>query len=721
MNKQLNKMTILGHQSSVLIGLFLLASVGLAACSDDTADTGGDATSGWNVDSETQGDVDAGLGADSDAETDSQADADIDSDIDSQADSDGEGQDGVDSQDPAQLDAAPNPIGFDSVAVGEEASVSVSLSNTGEKTLIISKIMLNEEAGEASLDLNAEFFADGDGWGTQTTALEPGMTHTVTVRYHPVNQVLDRGSIVVESNDPQNPTYLIPLVTQFLAPKIFSPVTVSFPRVPGTGQDPGWRGAWKITQVQNTGESPLHVSDIRIEGANSRFDFSIPHPTAQEIAQGVSPDPANDNSNWPDSLAPGERFDVRVWFAPDSNNPDQDQLTLMSDDPINPEYSVYLIGNSDTPCIEVSAISEVNFGMSSVAQTSQKSVTITNCSPTFPLDLESIEITDDGGGVFAIQDGSLPAGLPDDEFVLSQGEQTNFVVTFDPTQATAYSGSVRITNNDPAQSVIDVPLTGEGTENACPTAVATATIQGDASSQATTDLDASPLDTIQFDASASSDSDGSVARYEWTLLSSPALSSTRIAAADSESPTMFIDVFGEYKVELKVYDDQNTTSCGESAIVTINSNSDDDIHIQLTWTGGASVGQKDVDLHYLHPNGTGWGSESNGWDCYYANKYPVWGAQNSSPSMDIDDIRGPGPESISHSNLEDLNYKVGVLYYSDHGNGPTYATVEIRNQGVLIFSDRDQLLSNNEFWQVATVHGGDLSATPIDVVTQDYP
>src|SRR5690606_20044238 len=136
-----------------------------------------------------------------------------------------------------------------------------------------------------------------------------------------------------------------------------------------------------------------------------------------------------------------------------------------------------------------------------------------------------------------------------------------------PTTESAYSGALKIRSDDPSQTVINLPLNGRGTNNACPTAVATAKVIPGGRSD--TNLHVLPLETVEFDASGSSDPDGSIQRYEWTILSSPAASSSRIVPPGAERPTMFMDINGEYEVELKVYDDQNTVSCGEPAIIKI--------------------------------------------------------------------------------------------------------------------------------------------------------
>src|SRR5690554_1096870 len=623
-----------------------------------------------------------------------------------------------------QVTASPNPVTFETVSLGEETNVSVVISNAGESALRITNIALKEDIGPAPMDSDEEFFKDGDGWGKQDLVLEPDQTHIVQVRYKPLNSSLDTGSILIESNDPSNPQYTLLITTQGLSPKIFSPATVSFPRVTppsadASGEDGPWRGAWTITQVQNTGEAPLKINDIKIKGDNSRFSFSIPQPTAEELAEGLSPSPDNDVDALPEALQElesGQSFDLRVWFAPDTTNPAEDQLVFTSNDPSSPEYSVNLLGNSGSPCIEVTPHEGVDYGLSSIGNVSQKTVTVTNCSPSSKLALQSVEITDDGGGVFQIKEGSLPTGLPEEPFILDEGGRANFVVTFSPEGEAAYAGLVQIKSDDLSQQTLELPLSGRGTNNACPTAIASAKVVPGGRSGTT--IQSIPLETVEFDASASLDPDGTIQRYEWTILSAPAASSSRITPAGAVNPTMFMDINGEYKVELKVYDDENTVSCGEPAIINITVRSETDIHVQLTWESENGIPDNDVDLHYLHPNANDrWGSGANGWDCYFGRKTPDWQVPNGSPTLDIDDLTSGGPENVSHSNLEAVTYKVGVHYWSDHGNGPVYATVEIRNSGILTFAARDKYLTDEQFWIVAYINGLNRLVVGADIVT----
>lgn len=388
-----------------------------------------------------------------------------------------------------------------------------------------------------------------------------------------------------------------------------------------------------------------------------------------------------------------------------------------------PEYvdTIDEIDAGPVRCINVIPGDTLDFGTSTVGVPAYKTVIIENCSPNAALALRDIELIESDNSTFYLNDGVLIDALRTGEQVLRAGEQANFTVVFSPAARVSYRGRVQIKSSHPTQAMIELELIGAGTPNYCPAAVAVGSVQGDTLTDPSDFVQAQPLDTILFDGYSSRDTDGQIVRYEWTLISSPTASSSRLETADGPYSSLYLDASGEYQVQLTVYDDEGTMSCGQQAIVTIVAMSGADIHIQLTWAAANGHPDNDLDLHYLHPNAQRWASNSNGWDCYYGNRVPDWRIPNGSPILDTDDLRGPGPENISHSKLESISYKVGVDYYSDHGNGPAYATVEIRHRGILIFEQRDRYLSHKQFWQVGAIYGGDHSFSPVDVVSQGYP
>lgn len=124
-------------------------------------------------------------------------------------------------------------------------------------------------------------------------------------------------------------------------------------------------------------------------------------------------------------------------------------------------------------------------------------------------------------------------------------------------------------------------------------------------------------------------------------------------------------------------------------------------------------GQTDLDLHLLRPGGTlgDYGtcpsacidgmqnrcaedSDDNaascrqvGSDCAYANRYPEWGqlGRADDPRLDMDDVRGYGPEIISLNDPADGTYQAVVHYCDDRIGEPTEARMAVYVKGELRF------------------------------------
>jgi hypothetical protein len=98
----------------------------------------------------------------------------------------------------------------------------------------------------------------------------------------------------------------------------------------------------------------------------------------------------------------------------------------------------------------------------------------------------------------------------------------------------------------------------------------------------------------------------------------------------------------------------------------------------------------DVDLHVY---------DSFGNHAYYGDKTGILGG-----ALDRDDQDGFGPETYTQfSDRGASYYEVRVHYYSDHGHGPTTATVKVFNDQGQLIANRSKLLYDEDWWYVYTV------------------
>jgi len=596
-------------------------------------------------------------------------------------------------------------IVFDKVNIGESDLKTIIINNSGNGPLIITDIDLVEDATD-----NRKEFAPGSNFPSGEVRVEPDDILSFDVVWSPQNTLQDTGSIVITSNsrDPEDRTKVITLASAEIGPQINSPERIGFPRVAAGSS------ANQVTFIVNEGQSTLQIKDI-ILNPESNEDFSLSFPKATALD-----DPSQDDANYRSTLEPGESMDVRVTFGPETNQPSSVDMIIFSNDPAQAQYTVKLTGNADTPCIQLGGASEegdpmtdtthvLSFGQASISQSTAKTVQIKNCSRTEDLIIDSIDLTDAGiDSVFDINEAGLITELANGPIVIPALESKNFAVEFQPNGETTSSGRLEISNNDPVNSTLRVDLTGTGTTNQCPTSRAVGSIIGSSGAQRS-QISTIPLKTVKFE-SQSSDLDGNVEGFDWSIIQKPANSQARLSPTRTvDSPEMFLDIAGEYIVELTVIDNLGARSC-ESSQVFIQATPDEDIHVQLIWDTPADADQgdssgTDVDLHYLHPLGQ-WDTEP--YDIFWRNPTADWGIPGNmgdDPSLDIDDTDGQGPENVNHDNPgTGKTYAIGVHYYADNGFGSSYATLRIYIQGVVQYEVRDKFLEKEDiFWDVGAV------------------
>lgn len=596
-------------------------------------------------------------------------------------------------------------IVFVGVSLNETDTQSVTILNVGVGDLRITGIQLVEETRD---DPGGEEFAKGDNW-VNSAVLAQDEELRISVKYTPTDESPDSGYLLLTTNDPQYADGLrVGLQTPSLAPSIFSRENVIFQRVPPVDESTRDK-FWQLTEVQNTGQSPLEISNIIVSPQGSDFKVTYPASTDPDA------DPETDGDTFPTTLAAGESFAVRVYFNPLNDQPSSAELIFFSNDPVSAEYVVNLLGNSGAPCLQLSQEGEINFGEGGIGFANNKTIIAKNCSPTSDLTITEISVcTLDGGdcdatdAIFQLREDSLPGELPDGAAVIGPQDTASFVLTYTPEDLSRSEGELTVRSDDPAKATLVVPVVGKGTDNTCPQAVAEAKLSD--STRWQTELNTIPLKTVNFRGTNSIDPDGTIERYEWNIVQKPTNSTARMNPSGTVAePDLFLDLAGQYVIELKVFDDKGTESCGDQAIITIRATPDEDIHIQLVWDTPTDPDQNDtvgtdLDLHFLHPNGN-WNTQP--FDVFWANPEPTWTTTPGlgNPSLDIDDTDGAGPENVNMNDPEaGLTYAVGVYYYADNGFGPSYATVRIYIRGEQQFEYRDMYMpSAQTFWYVATI------------------
>jgi hypothetical protein len=644
-------------------------------------------------------------------------------------------------------------LSFEKVGMGETGTQTLRITNDGKGPLKVSSIEIDEGGEDNEREVRVK-----PGW-KKNNVVKANDTDKldVQIEYAPINALEDEGTIRIKSNDNDPKVHKVDLNFRPLDPRLQGQKTVQFPSVKPLPNSTCDRDTRKIT-LENIGDSPLAIKQLQF-GSNEGFWVTYPKPGASNSgdqpsgndgeSQSNESDQNNQNggdvecsrkhpsdirpqgsSHWPvdginGKLQPGETMELRIWFEPETNKPAKSTLQINWADTQETSqsewYEINLVANADTPCLRLAPQRELDFGSTTKNKTSKRPVTIENCRPrsSEPLKIQDIQLTETDNNAFKIQPDSLPKPLrPGNDGTLTiDGKQSKtFTVVFTPSEGNkTYDGEMLIKSNDPDRSGPNsegqtLSLVGKGSDNICPKAKAQARVEGN--QQWRTSITTLPLKTVQLRSQESTDPDGSVERYEWTVLKRPADSTRPLRPGPNDpNPTLKLDLAGEYKLELVVYDNEGAASCGEQrAIVTIQAIPQEDIHVQLVWDTPSDTDQTDkngtdLDLHYVRPTDSAspnWNDLKN--DVFWRNQTPTWD-DSGNPSLDIDDTNGKGPENVNHDNPNpNKAYKVGVHYYADRGLGASYATVRIYLEQELKREFKDKFMPGTDtFWYVGKI------------------
>ena len=529
---------------------------------------------------------------------------------------------------------------------------------------------------------------------------------TIRVRYTPVEDADNPSSRLIIENDSTNMTTVrINFSVRRAPPKIqISPEVVDFGKV-NLGDF-----AERTVNILNIGGEPLTIDQLELNG---NVDFTV-SAGGQEFTSGGGALAA------PMVLPPNTISGLKVRFEPTSANPAEGSLLIYSDDPgVAGASQVLLLGNQTAPCISVNPL-QVTFGATQTGTNQLKPVEVSACGGA-PLTITRLHMPDGTSDEFSVLD-SDDVPTPDAPVVIPIGDSVAFMVQYTPGEENPLDlngvpipdlGTL-IIENDSLLGDVEVPLSGIGVLDPCPTAVIQVA-EG-------TEVDVQTVLHLYGDQSFAPA--GVISKWEWSVEQPAGSQFTFIPSPNFPNPTFEANVQGLYRFHLTVWDENGVPSC-EQATAEVFVVTDCNIHVELLWytpedpdeTDEGPEAGSDLDLHLIHPwaggpdiDGDG---QPDGWfdqpfDCFWFNAHPQWGsfdpAMDDDPSLDRDDTDGAGPENINLCGMpEDALYRVGVHYWNDHGYGASYATVRIYIFSELVFEVSDVKLMPCDMWEVATI------------------
>lgn len=455
-------------------------------------------------------------------------------------------------------------------------------------------------------------------------------------------------------------------------------------------------------EIANVGRAPLRLDAWRVGGP-----FTVSFPIHDDAP--------------PERLLPGEAVYATIEHTARDQRRAQGALFIDSDDPDEPVFTIDLLANTDAPCLEI-APDQVDFGQRELGARAEASFFASSCSTRSLVEFSLEPLV--GDPAFSLD--------ADDTYTLAPGETVELPIRFEPSAPGDYRAELQIISNDELAPTRTVTIEGRGRPYDCPSAQIAATNAnrpGGAIADPTAQMQAVPLDTISLDARDSFDPEGTgIDRFEWSLVDRPLGSTNELEAIVDGNAELWMQTAGTYVVELRVWNQLGIESC-EPARLQIDVIPDEDIHLQLVWRTPNDRNQTDsngtdVDLHLLHPNADGrWNTSP--WDCFWRNMEPDWGEAGDprdNPSLDIDDTNGAGPENINLDNPQvGAVYQVGVYYYSDNNYGRSEVTSRIYIGGQLFMERSGRVMTNQQFWHVASVEWPSGRIDLVDRLYDSFP
>lgn len=311
-----------------------------------------------------------------------------------------------------QLSASPTSLSFGTVAIGSNPTQQVTVTNTGNAAVQISKITPSG-AGFAVSGLTAP------------ATLNPSQTTTLSVSFAPAATGSVTGSVVITSNANGSPLTIALSGTGAQAGLSVTPASFAFGSVVE-----GQTKSQSFT-VTNTGTATLTIAQIAANGSG----FSI------------------SGLNTPATLAAGQSTTFSALFAPTAAGSLSGSVVISSNAPNSPN-AVALSGTGAAASVTLSANpASVSFTGVTVGSSGSSSVTITNSGNTsLTISQVSVNAKD-----FAASGISTP-------LTLSAGQNAVMNVSFKPTASEQISGNISVASSQGASAVI--PVAGGGIQAA---------------------------------------------------------------------------------------------------------------------------------------------------------------------------------------------------------------------------------------------------------------
>ncbi|MEE2787922.1 MAG: choice-of-anchor D domain-containing protein [Myxococcota bacterium] len=367
------------------------------------------------------------------------------------------------------IEASPGEFSIPPLDPGRSHESTIILTNTGNTRVQVTKVTLDNPTGgriDVLYSATGRVGIDQDGNDKFAYPVSVDTDRPLQLRVYVVQGATGQpgGTLTVTGDFESSPLRLPIKSVAGLGAVELSRSSIDFGRV--RPANPSFEALTGITgektevvTVTNGGLMPLKIRNLELKkggsGAES-LDFSV-------TIAGVDPidDPtiyADPDQDGTPGLRPGGQFDLTVTYRPSREGTDRARILIDSDDPVNPEVDLQLLGNETQGCIEVNPLMVALDTMLGTAATSGP-ISVANCGTT-PLTIDYLGFaagTD--GSIFTLSNPNFnvfPAEMP------ANGEPIEVTVGYNPNTGTISSGNLLIMSNDPAmdKNLIIVRISG---------------------------------------------------------------------------------------------------------------------------------------------------------------------------------------------------------------------------------------------------------------------
>jgi hypothetical protein len=292
---------------------------------------------------------------------------------------------------PPQMNISTRAIGFREGQMGRE---NIVIKNIGGEDLIISNVTLNQTSMLPSSG-NKEFVVETTS-GASLPATIPALgAFSLTVSYNPEDDGIDRGELIIETNDPANPTVTVSMTSE----PVLNFLSISANALKFK-QAPGLTDVKKVT-FSNLGISPINVTNFSFSPENA--DLSVDRDSFQ--------------------LTGGQSIDLNISYKPTSGTPMRSTLMIRTDadNAVDGQMKVELF--SESQMVNSLSSDKIAVLVPAVAQGESRSTTITLKCDLGTINLSNISFKEGSDPDFSITSGG-------DVGVLNEGDTRAIEVNF---------------------------------------------------------------------------------------------------------------------------------------------------------------------------------------------------------------------------------------------------------------------------------------------------